>query len=194
MPALVFMDQHHQLYIAATQAKEGGDYARAIDIYERLAIEGHVYSLVMLGDIHARGLGTEADLAKAEELFDRAAGLGLSEAPFQKANIWLERGDMHRYFLAIEQAARMGLLVAQYYLGLCYEFGRGTEKNATKALQIIREAADRGHLGAKAHLSRRLLMRPYNPVGFTYGLITLLVTIVRSARISLKNSNDERIR
>jgi len=181
-------------YSEAMGAQSRGDYAQAIEIYEKLANEGHVYSLVMLGDIYTRGVGTEKDLAKAEELLDRAAALGSPEAEFQKANIWLERGEMSRYFCAIQKAARMGVLVAQFRLGLCYIHGRGTTKDDAKALELIRDAASRGHLGAKAHLARRLLTWPFNPIGFVYGLILLLVAFMQAIGIAARDPHDDRLR
>lgn len=181
-------------YDEAERARNRGEHARAMEIYEELSRDGDVYSLVFLADIHARGLGTVVDLEMAKKLLDRATALGVTEALFQKANIWFDRGDMHRYFLAVQEAARKGILVAQFYLGLCYVHGRGVPKDRTRALELINDAAERGHFGAKAFLARRLLSRPYNPVGFALGLFKLLSTIIQAIAVGAKNREDERLR
>lgn len=183
-----------ELHIEAKRARNRGDYARAIEIYEKLVKEGDTYSLVMLGNIHARGIGKSVDLVKAEEFFNRAISLGVPEAHFQIANVWYDRGDMPRYFLAIQQAARMDLLVAQFYLGRCYAYGLGIAKDKAKALDLMREAAERGHVRAKMYVARQLLFRPYNPIGFVYGLIKLAGAGVQGLAISLVNPHDDRVR
>jgi TPR repeat protein len=184
----------HDSYLEAQRARNRGDHARAFEIYDGLARGGDGYALVMLGSLHARGMGTPVDLEKAEEYFDRAAALGIPEASFQMANVWYDRGDMHRYFLAIQEAARMDLLIAQFYLARCYARGRGTEKDKAKALELMSDAAERGHVRAKMYLARRLLFRPYNPVGFVQGLFKLLAATVEGLTLSLLNPHDDRVR
>jgi TPR repeat protein len=181
-------------YDEAARAADRGDFGQALRIYESLAKDGHVYSLVLLAHMHVEGQGTAVDLSKAEELLDQAARLGMPEAALQKANIWLARGDMRRYFFAIQQAAQMGLLTAQYRLGLCYAYGRGTARNAEKALEVIREAADRGQVRAKGYIARRLLARPLNPLGFMRGLVLILAALIEILRIGLRNPHDDRVR
>ena len=47
-----------------------------------------------------------------------------------------------------------GYLEAIYYLGLCYQNGKGTSKNLNKAKEMFELAASRGHLQAKNRLKR----------------------------------------
>jgi hypothetical protein len=101
---------------------------------------------------------------------------------------------MPRYFLAIQEAADMDVLAAQYYLGMCYMRGRGVAIDETRAMERIRDAADRGLIRAKTHLARRKMLRIYNPVGFVYGLIKLPLVIVEGLIITLINPDDERLR
>jgi len=46
-----------------------------------------------------------------------------------------------------------GYVQAMYYMGICYENGKGTSRNLTKAREWYRKAADRGHQKSKAKLS-----------------------------------------
>jgi TPR repeat protein len=112
----------------------------------------------------------------------------------QKAKILFNKGDRKGYFLAIQRAASMGSLLAQHRLGLCYARGLGIAQNTEKAVEIMREAAERGHIGAKSHLARRQLARPLNPIGFFAGLIQLLIAFVQGLVILLRNPHDDRVR
>jgi TPR repeat protein len=134
------------------------------------------------------------DLSKAEELLDRAARLGIHEAVLQKARIWHERGDWSRYFAGIQQAAGMGMLAGKYRLGQCYARGIGTASDTGKAFEIMRDAAGRGHVGAKIYLARRLLARPVNPLGFLRGLGAMVAALGEALRIAVRDYQDERIR
>lgn len=183
-----------RLFEEAKHARDRGDYARAFDIYNCLAREGQPYALVLLADMYAEGQGTTVDLAKAEELLDQAASLGVREAVLQKADIWEARGDMRAYFATIQQAARSGLLPAQYALGICHARGLGTPRDAEKALEVMREAAERGHVGAKMHVARRLIARPLNPLGFLWGVALMLAAFVEGLYISFRNPADDRFR
>ena len=44
--------------------------------------------------------------------------------------------------------------MAQYYMGLCCESGRGTAKNITEAVKWYRKAATQGNKDAKQALTR----------------------------------------
>jgi TPR repeat protein len=49
---------------------------------------------------------------------------------------------------------------------MCYMRGRGVAIDETRAMKLIRDAADRGLIRAKTHLARRKMLRIYNPVDF----------------------------
>jgi len=182
------------LYDEVERALKRGDRARLRALYEELANIGEMEGFLWLGDVYARGDGVPVDLDKAELLFNQAAALGSSEAVFQMASVWLDRGEPHRYFLAIQEATNKGVLVAQYYLGLCYKRGRGTEIDTSRAEELIRDAAERGLIRAKTYFARKRILRIYNPFGFAYGLVTMLLVILEGLSITLINPKDERLR
>jgi TPR repeat protein len=101
---------------------------------------------------------------------------------------------MNRYFLAIQEAANMDLLVAQFYLGLCYRRGRGVAIDKSRGEELIREAADRGLMRARINLAWRRILRIYNPLGFAYGLIKLPLLILEFLTIAAIDPDDERLR
>ena len=51
-------------------------------------------------------------------------------------------------------AADQGNAVAQYNLGICYEFGKGVAKDLDEAIRLYRLAAEQGHENAKKALRR----------------------------------------
>jgi TPR repeat protein len=186
----------HEPFLEAARARKRGDVARAIEIYEGLAAEGNAHALVLLGNIYIRGGGVPVDLERAETLFTRAADLGSTEAIFQMATIWYRRGDLQRYFLAVQSAATAEpeVLIARFYLARCYLRGRGIAKDNAKALELFRAAADSGHIRAKMYLARRLLFKFYNPFSVVYGLIKLASAAFEGLVISMVNPHDERVR
>lgn len=183
-----------EAYEEAARAYDVGEFARAREIYEALASEGSVYSLVLLARMCIDGQGAPVDLDRAERLLDQASQLGSEEASLQKAALWLSRGEMRKYFLAIEEAARRELLPAQYQLGVCYARGLGVDKNKEMALTTMRLAAERGHLGAKLYVARELLRRPIDPIGFVQGAIVFLSSALLHLWLASTNPNDDRIR
>jgi hypothetical protein len=50
------------------------------------------------------------------------------------------------------KAAEQGNALAQHNLGLCYKYGRGTEKDIDKAIEWITKAAEKGNEKARASL------------------------------------------
>lgn len=178
----------------AVAARDRGEYSRALHLFEAIAKNGQPYGLVPLASMYMEGQGTEVDLSRAEDLLNQAAQLGVREAVLQKATLWYARGDMTRHFLALQEAARLGILPACYRLALCFARGTGVAKDDAKALTIMSEAAARGHVGAKMHLARRLLVRPINPAGFTRGVAMMITAIGESLRIGTRNPDDDRFR
>lgn len=181
-------------YDELDQALKRGDRARLKAIYEELVTRGDVNGFLWLGNVYARGDGVPVDLDRAEGLFSQAAALGSAEAIFQMASIWQDRGDWHRYFLALEEAADKGVLVARYFHGICYKYGRGTAVDVPRAEELIRNAAERGLIRAKNYFARKRILRIYNPFGFIYGLFEMLLVIVQGLTIMLIDPHDERLR
>ena len=48
-----------------------------------------------------------------------------------------------------ESLAKQGHTGAQFYLGLCYKFGRGVTNDKAKSMELIRKAAEQGHARAQ---------------------------------------------
>ena len=57
-------------------------------------------------------------------------------------------------FKRILQAAQDGSRDAQFDLGVCYELGRGVERDAAEAVKWYREVLEQGHAAAQFFLGR----------------------------------------
>ncbi len=56
----------------------------------------------------------------------------------------IQQGSIQQGIDEIKSAARFNVLAAQYYMGVCYEYGIGMEKNPQEAFFMFRKAAERG--------------------------------------------------
>lgn len=56
----------------------------------------------------------------------------------------IQQGNINDGFDGLKDAAFSNSLAAQYYVGLCYEYGIGVEKNSQEAFAMYRKAAERG--------------------------------------------------
>lgn len=66
----------------------------------------------------------------------------------------LKGGNVQESVDQIKKAAAVNDMVAQFYLGQCYEHGIGMEKNLENAFKMYRRAAERGFAPAMKELSR----------------------------------------
>lgn len=90
------------------------------------------------------GSGTEKDIRKALELYERAAELGDVEAMTSAAFIYESEAELMDYakaFAWFSKAAEMGDRGAMSWLSVMYKEGMGVEKDAAKAAEW-REKAD----------------------------------------------------
>ncbi len=178
----------------ANSAYERGDFATARKLYEVLAKEGHAYTLVPLARMYIDGEGGPVDLERAEVLLEQAIALGVQEGVLQKASLHRARGDAAGYFHSIREASRLGILPADYQLGLCYEYGNGVSRDRERALEIMRTAAKRGHLGAKIFLARRQLRNPLKPAEFVGGVFLLISASIKSMYLAFHDPHSELLR
>jgi TPR repeat protein len=164
----------------ANDAYERADFATARNLYEALAKEGHVSCMVPLARMYIDGEGGDIDLQRAEALLEQAIALGVKEGVLQKAALFRARNDPAGYFRCISEASSLGMLPAQYQLALCYQTGDGVSVDRDKALEVMQAAANRGHLGAKMFLGRRMLANPLRPAEFLMGLFMFVSASIRS--------------
>jgi len=136
-------------------AYDAADYEKAFKIWWELRYED-IAAMRNLAMMLRKGVGTEKDPKKAEELYLRASEAGLPTAQADLADMYLkgELGppDLARALPLLEAAAAANHPVAQYQLGQFYETGAPplVPQNLEVARQLYAAAAKHGMPDAAA--------------------------------------------
>ena len=127
----------------------GKDYAKALQIFQPSAAEGHPYAQFYMGILNHFGYGVPRNHTKALQWWNKAARQGNFHAEnsigmaFKKG-----QGVKQNDIKAAEwfnQAADKGLAEAQLNLALAYFRGKGVAKNDSQAVKWFAKAAIQGH-------------------------------------------------
>jgi len=141
------------------------------------------------------GGGIEKDYIEAKKWYTKSinetgdvkAYMGLGRLYYTGRGVTRDYNKAYYYFSAIESNNKPGAL---YMLGILNEYGHGTEKNISKALEYYRRAADNGHALALRDWAL-LTIRKGNIFKGIYWLIRSLIKIFK---IAYHNKNDPRLR
>ena len=79
-----------ELCQAGKDAKNAGDYAKALDCYQRAAELGDSEAIKEIGNMYAYGIGVDVDDDKAFEYYQRAADLGNFNAINNLGNCYMD--------------------------------------------------------------------------------------------------------
>ncbi|MBQ9786685.1 MAG: sel1 repeat family protein [Lentisphaeria bacterium] len=119
----------------------GNDYRYIIGLYAAAAEAGSPYAQYILAMAYYRGVNDLAVTVKTD-----------NENEMQYYPIPMISRDYTRAVHYFQLASDQGNYHAQYYLGLCYMYGRGVTKNPDKAIELFTKAADKGHKFAQYQL------------------------------------------
>lgn len=129
-----------------------------------------------LGLMYLNGVGIEVDKDKAVDYIGKAAYRGNQDAKTKLKELGLPEnyGEiLHNYELGKDKydhkhydeavkmfrlSAEQGYAPAQYYMGVCYDKGRGFSPNKTEAARWYRLAAEQDHTEAQFNLGYAYLM------------------------------------
>jgi TPR repeat protein len=139
------------------------DPQRGFDIYESLAKQGHVDSMVACGVILTEGLGGVGPREQeGMEWLVFAIALGSVQAMFELASV-LYTGidgvvdeDPKAAFELFERAAAEEHVAAMFMLADCLIEAEGCEQDVARAIPLLYKAADKGHRYARQRI-RELL-------------------------------------
>lgn len=134
------------------------DYQRAIDCYQKAAVQGHTMAQCQLGLMYREGQGTAKDEKKAFEWFMKAANAS-QNCPRGKFYV----GRCYHYGHGVQKdykeavrwytiAAKEGDPFSQVNLGSCYECGEGVEVNYETAVYWYELSAKQGEPIAQCNL------------------------------------------
>ena len=136
------------------------DETKALAYFSQAAEKGHPASLYILGKVYDLGYGGQTkDARKALDYFIKAANAGHSDSQYLLARQMLRKGGLLKYnpnkaLALFSRAAASGHADALCYMGICHETGQGTPRNAAKAVEAWKQAAELGSGQAACYLAR----------------------------------------
>ena len=143
---------------ADSLARNGDDWVLVdrFNAQEKLAQAGNPDAMYEIGRMYERGRGTEPDMQKAIQWYERALAKGQNDARAHLGVLYFEgsgvKRDLKRAVSLIQPAAEKGNPTAQYYLGHMYESGEGLRRDLDQAIHWYKKAAASGHYLAVARL------------------------------------------
>ncbi|MDR1535493.1 MAG: sel1 repeat family protein [Planctomycetota bacterium] len=114
------------------------------------AEKGIPSAMLTLGTMYERGIGTARNYMKALEWYGKAANAGLAEG-YYNLGVCYEigmgtSGDAEKAFLNFEKSAELNLPQGLYKLASLYFLGFGTGKNEGWGVELLKRAAQAGHM------------------------------------------------
>lgn len=140
------------------QAREGDDWVLVdrFNAQEKLAKAGNAEAMYEVARMYELGRGTETNLNKAIEWYERAIAKGQNNARAHLGVMYFEgngvKQDLKRAVDLLVPAAEKGNPTAEYYLGHMYETGEGMHRNLNQAIAWYKKATTSGNYLAVARL------------------------------------------
>ena len=100
--------------------------------------------LLLIGQLHLAGLGTEQNLTESAKFFEKSVAEGHNPDAMRFLGDLYVREDLLAAKYWYHRAARMGNLEAQLKLANIYRYGEEKEQDAPKALELYRAASLQG--------------------------------------------------
>lgn len=155
-----------------------GDFPAAIRQWQGAAEKGDPDAQFNLAQAYKLGRGVTQDLAKAEQLFARAAAKGHLQAADNLGLLMFQRGERAGAMPYIKAASGRGDPRAHYVLGLAHFNGDGVAKNWERAYALVSLAQQAGLPQATSALSQ---MDQYIPLPSRQRSVSLAATIASEA-------------
>lgn len=135
------------------------DEVKAFDLYLKAAEGGSGYAMNNVAKNYSNGQGTEKNMEKAIEWATKSAEAGNINGMINLADYYYEGTggidkNYDKAFYWYKKAADEGNVYSMYMTGQCYEYGRGTEKNKTAAMDIYKKAWNKDYKPASEALLR----------------------------------------
>ena len=144
---------------AAASVKDGvdawsrGDFARAVAEWETPAAAGDADAQFDLAQAYKLGMGVPTDLARAEELYRRAALKGHLQAADTYGLLLFQSGRREAAMAWLVPSAERGEPRAQYVLGIAHFNGDLVPKDPVRAYALMTRAAAAGLEPARTTLA-----------------------------------------
>lgn len=139
---------------AGVDAWGRGDYPFAVREWQADAAKGDTDAQFNLGQAYRLGRGVPQDMAKAEDLFGKAAAAGHIQASDNYGLLLFQRGQRAQALPFIRAAADRGDARAQYLLGIAHFNGDMVTKDWTRAYALVSLAQQNGLAQAQSALAQ----------------------------------------
>lgn len=153
------------LYRIGDTAEEAGNYALALQSFERGAALGDISCLFRLALAYdVGGLGVAVDKNRAMQFYKRAWRRGdWWAAPNNIAILYRERGNLRTMFQWFNRAAAKGDGSAHLDLAKCYLEGTGVRRNTQSALRCLAFAVESEHISEAEREEAQALLQTLRP-------------------------------
>lgn len=125
------------------------DLKKAFQLYKKAAEGGDPDGMAHLADAYRDGVVTARNVRKAADLYRRAVNGGSAYALLRLGEVAFSQGDRSQAYPYFLEAAKSGLVPAQYLVGMCLLYGIGTEQDRAAATVWLRRAAQKGSVEAQ---------------------------------------------
>ena len=122
---------------AGVDAWTRGDFTAAVKEWQTGVATGDGDAIFNLGQAYRLGKGVPQDLAKAEQLFGQAAGMGHLQAADNYGLLLFQRGERAKALPYLRAAADRGDPRAQYLLGIAHFNGDLVPKDWVRAYALV---------------------------------------------------------
>lgn len=135
------------------------DDVKAFDLYLKAAEGGNTLAMRNVAKKYANGEGTEKNMEKAIEWATKSAEAGNVRGMVTLADFYYDGTggidkNYDKAFYWFKKAAAEGNVYSMYMTGQCYEYGRGTDKNKTAAMDLYKQAWNKDYRPAGDALTR----------------------------------------
>jgi hypothetical protein len=131
---------------------------QALDFLKSAVDKKHIPSMIELGLLYSSGILVEKNRDRAIEYWVMAKKLGSKEAEVRIAFAQLAEEatttNKEEQIKLLKKSSDEGSVLAQAYLGYCYEKGIGVKENKAMAVKLYRHASQRGNQAAMNSLKR----------------------------------------
>lgn len=121
----------------AEKTEEG--YQKAFELFKKSANQGNPYAAGDLGVMYKYGWGCNLNYNKARECFEKGAALGNEKSKYGLGYLYLKGfGNIDQdYYEAVRWFEQSNHPMAKYWLGVCYYYGYGVEKDLQRANELL---------------------------------------------------------
>lgn len=169
-----------------------GNYKEAFKIYHELALDGSVGCQRFTGWMYFLGEGVPADIAQALYWFKAAAEAGDPEAEFGVGRVYTRKKDYKSAMAWYEKSASHGFVPSIYRIARMYRYSHGVHTDISKAVHMLRYAAEKGHLRSARDYAV-LLIKGYQGLwGRIKGVVLFGKTLIITSILAAKDPNNWR--